>query len=399
MNQEILVITDLTREQEEIRAAVRAFAEREVGPIAAQLDEESRFPAETVKKMAGLGFFGIPVPREYGGVGADLLAYVLTVEELSYFCGSTALTLAAHTSLATMPILLFGTAEQKERYLPDLAAGIRLGSFGLTEPQAGSDAGSTRTRARRIAAAETGDAGEGGYVINGSKIYITNASHAGIFVVTARTGTVEEGTRGITNFIVERGTPGFSVGKKEEKLGLRASDTAEIRFDDCRVPADQRLGEEGEGFHNFMQILDGGRIGIGAMAVGMARAAMDIAVAYARERRAFGRPIGEFGAIQEKIADMATRIRASTLLVHNAARLRMAGRPHTREAAMAKLFASESVVWIARQAIQVLGANGYSREYPLERIYRDAKLLEIGEGTSEIQRLVIARSLLKAEGV
>ncbi len=379
--------TDLTPEQAQIRETVRDFARREIAPIAAELDEESRFPKETLEKMGPLGLLGIPVPQEYGGAGADLLSYMLALEEISACCGSTALTLAAHTSLATLSILAFGTDDQKARYVPDLASGARLGSFGLTEPHAGSDAGATRTTARR-----EGDE----YVVNGSKIYITNASHADVFVITARTGAPDEGTRGITSLIIERGAAGFTVGKKEEKLGLRASDTATLHFSDCRVPVENRLGAEGEGFANFMKTLDGGRIGIGAMSVGIAQAALDVAADYATQRRAFGRTIDEFGAIREKIADMATSIHASRLLVYDAGRLRMAGRPHTREAAMAKLFASEMVVRVTREAIQILGGNGYSRDYPVERFYRDAKLLEIGEGTSEIQRIVIARSVLQS---
>ncbi len=385
-----LVATDLTESQRELRDAVRRFARKEIEPIAARTDEEVRFPVEVFEAMRALGFLGIPIPEEFGGVGADLLSYVLAIEELSYFCGSTALSVAAHTSLVALPILKFGTEEQKRRYLPLLAGGASLGSFGLTEPQAGSDAGATRTTAKR-----DGDS----YVLNGTKLYITNASRAGVFVVTARTGLPDEGTRGITSFIVEADTPGFTVGKKEDKLGLRGSDTCQIHFDNCRVNATQRLGEEGEGFRNFMITLEGGRIGIGAMGVGIARRALDEACSYARERRAFGVFIGELGAIREKIADMATSVHAARLLVYEAARLRAAGRPHTREASIAKLFASEAASRVAREAIQILGGNGYSREYPVERLLRDAKLLEIGEGTSEIQRIVIAKSVLNESGL
>ena len=385
MDATMAVATDLTLEQEQLRNEIRKFADHEIAPIAAEIDETSRFPAETIEKMASLGLLGIPIPEEYGGVGADLLSYVTGLEEISYCCGSTALTLAAHTSLASLPILAFGTEDQRRRYLPDLASGKSLGAFGLTEPHAGSDASRTRTTAQR-----DGD----GYRLNGSKIYTTNASHAGIFVITARTGEPEEGARGITAFIVERQTPGLVVGKKEEKLGLRASDTATVHFSDCCVPMENRLGGEGEGFTNFMKTLDGGRVGIGAMGVGIGRAAFDFAAQYATERRAFGQQIGEFGAIQEKIADMATALRAARLLVYDAARLRIAERPHNMEAAIAKLYASEACARICREAIQVLGGNGYSREYPVERFYRDSKLLEIGEGTSQIQRLVIARSVL-----
>jgi alkylation response protein AidB-like acyl-CoA dehydrogenase len=383
------LVTDITEEQSTLREAVRDFARNELASRAAQADEDGVFPQDSLASMAKLGFLGIPVPEKYGGVGSDLLSYVLAIEEISYCCGSTALTVAAHVSLATLPILYFGTEEQRQRYVPDLATGKVLGAFGLTEPHAGSDAGATRTTATR-------DGND--YVINGSKIYITNASRAGLFVVTARTGDPAEGTRGISSFIVESGTRGLEIGKREDKLGLRASDTCEVLFADCRVPATQRLGEEGEGFANFMKTLDGGRIGIGAMGVGLGQASLDYAVDYARQRIAFGKPISERGAIREKIADMATSIHASRLLVYDAARRRMAGRPHTREAAIAKLFASEAATRVASDAIQILGGNGYSRDYPVERFYRDAKLLEIGEGTSEIQRIVISRSVLNPVG-
>lgn len=386
MTVETGLVTDLSEEQLELREAVRDFARNEIAPQAARADEEGRFPEEIVADMAELGFLGLPVPEEYGGVGADLLSYVLALEEISYACGSTALTLAAHVSLATLPILYFGTEEQRQRYVPDLASGKTLGAFGLTEAHAGSDSGGTRTTARRE--------GES-YVLNGSKLYITNASRAGVFVVTARTGESEDGTRGISSFIVEKGTAGLEIGKREDKLGLRASDTCEVLFSDCRVPAAQRLGDEGEGFANFMKTLDGGRIGIGAMGVGLAQASFDYATDYAKQRVAFGKAISRQGAIREKIADMATAIHASRLLVYDAARRRMAGRSHTREAAIAKLYSSEAATRIARDAIQILGGNGYSREYPVERYYRDAKLLEIGEGTSEIQRIIISRSVLK----
>ncbi|HVR73768.1 MAG TPA: acyl-CoA dehydrogenase family protein, partial [Planctomycetota bacterium] len=341
------------------------------------------FPVETIEKMAPLGILGIPVPEEYEGAGANLLSYTLALEEIAYSCGSTALSLAAHTSLATLPILLNGTEEQKRRYVPDLASGRKLGAFGLTESHAGSDAGATRTRAVRDGRH---------YVLNGSKTYITNASHASTFVVTARTSDAP-GTRSISAFIVERSHPGFAVGKKEDKLGLRGSDTAEILFEDCRIPAENLLGKEGEGFLLFLKTLDGGRIGIGAMGVGIAEAALDSAVQYASVRKAFGSPLSSHGAIQAKIADMATSIHAARLLVYDTARRRQEKRPHTREASMAKLFASEAAYRVTKDAIQILGANGYSREFPVERFFRDVKLLEIGEGTSEIQRIVIARSV------
>ncbi len=378
-------VTDLTEEERLFQKMVRDFAKQEIAPIASEIDETSRFPAETIEKMGPLGLLGIPVPEEYGGAGANLLSYVIAIEEIAYACGSTALTLAAHTSLATLPILHFGTEEQKRRYVPDLATGRKLGAFGLTESHAGSDAGATRTRAVR-------DGGR--YVLRGSKAYITNASHASTFVVTARTSDAP-GPRGISSFIVEKAFPGFSTGKKEDKLGLRGSDTAEILFEDCIVPAENLLGREGEGFGNFMRTLDGGRIGIGAMALGLGQAAFDQAVAHARVRKAFGAPIASLGAVQEKIADMAVALHASRLLVYDAARRREEGKPHTREASIAKLFASEAAYRVAKDAIQVLGGNGYSREYPVERLFRDVKLLEIGEGTSEIQRLVISRSVFE----
>jgi alkylation response protein AidB-like acyl-CoA dehydrogenase len=383
------IATDLTEEQSLFRDTVREFARREVAPIAARIDEEGRFPAETIEKMAPLGLLGIPVPEEYEGAGADLLSYQLALEEIAYFCASTALSLAAHTSLCTLPILAFGNDEQKKRYVPDLASGRKLGAFGLTESHAGSDAGATRTKAVRDGKS---------WVLNGSKAYITNASHASTFVVTARTSG-EEGTAGISSFIVESGFPGLAVGKKEDKLGHRASDTAEILFEDCRVPEENLLGKEGEGFRNFMKTLDGGRIGIGAMSVGLARAAMDHAVEYALLRKAFGAPIADQGAIREKIADMAAGIHASRLLVYDTARRRQEGRPHTREASITKLIASETAYRITKDAVQILGGNGYSREYPVERFFRDVKLLEIGEGTSEIQRIVIAKDVLRERTV
>ncbi|MBI4603369.1 MAG: acyl-CoA dehydrogenase family protein [Planctomycetes bacterium] len=381
-------VTDLTEEQALFRDMIREFARKEIAPIAAEIDESSRFPTETLEKMGPLGLLGIPVPQEHGGAGADLLSYMIALEQVAYACGSTALTLAAHTSLATLPILAFGTEEQKRRYVPDLASGRKLGAFGLTESQAGSDAGATRTRAVR-----RGDR----YVLQGSKAFITNASHASTFVVTAKTSDAP-GTRGISAFIVERGFPGFAVGKKEDKLGLRGSDTAEILFQDCEVPAENLLGKEGEGFKHFMRTLDGGRIGIGAMAVGIARAAFDAALAYAKSRQVFGAFLASHGATQEKIADMAVALHASRLLVYDTARRRQEGRPHTREAAITKLFASESAYRVTKEAVQILGGNGYSREYPVERCFRDVKLLEIGEGTSEIQRIVISRSVLEEPG-
>ncbi len=380
------VVTQWTPEQEDLRDAVKAYAQAEIAPHAAQFDEDSQFPEDHFQKLAEMGFLGLPVPEEYGGVGADLISYILMIEELAYACGATALAVSAHTSLATLPILQFGTEEQKERYLPALASGEKVGSFGLTESRAGSDSGATQTRA-----VLDGDH----YVLNGSKLYITNASRAGVFVATARTSKENTGVHGISSFIIEAETEGLKIGKKEEKLGLRGSDTCEVIFEDCRVPKENLLGKEGEGFVNFMKTLEGGRIGIGALAIGLARCSLDHAKAYSQERKAFGKPISNLGAIQMKLADMATSIHAATLLVYDATRRRMLGMDHTTEAAMAKLFASEMAVKCCKEGIQILGGNGYSREYPLERLYRDAKLLEIGEGTSEIQRLVISKNILR----
>jgi alkylation response protein AidB-like acyl-CoA dehydrogenase len=376
--------TELTQEQGLFRDMVRDFVRAEVAPEAARLDEESRFPAETLSKMAGLGLLGIPVPEEYGGAGADLFTYVLALEEIAGACGSTALTLAAHTSLATLPILRYGSEELRRRYVPELASGRWLGAFALTESGSGSDAAALQTRALRVGSE---------YVLNGSKAFITNASRAGVFVVAARTSAGDRG-KGISALVVEKGYAGLSIGKREDKLGLRGSDTCEVQFSDCRVPAGNLLGAEGEGFRCFLETLVGGRIGIGAMGVGMAAAALDVAADYARQRVAFARKLAQLGAIQAKVADMATSIEAARLLVYDAARRRVKGLSHVKEASMAKLFASQTATRTAREAMQVLGANGYSREFPLERIYRDAKLLEIGEGTSEIQRLIIAREVL-----
>ena len=376
-------VTELSDGHAIFRDMVREFARKELQPVAALLDEESRFPGEILQKMGSLGLLGIPFPEEYGGAGSDILGFIIAMEEIAYACGATALTLAAHTSLASMPIYKFGSEELKRRYLPDLTMGRTLGSFGLTESHSGSDAASLKTRARK----------EGKeYILDGSKIYITNASHASVFLVAARTSP-GKGPGTISAFVVEKAFPGFSVGKKEDKLGFRASDTCEILFQNCRVPESNLLGQEGEGFDYIKDTLVGGRIGIGALSVGIGQAALDQAVEYARERQAFSRPIAEFGAIQEKIANMATSLHAARLMVYDAARRRLAGKPHIKEASMAKLFASESAVRATREAIQVLGANGYSRDYPVERMFRDAKLLEIGEGTSEIQRLIIAKNV------
>ncbi len=374
----------LTEEQRMIRDMVREFAVDTVEPRASEIDRNSRFPQETFAEMAELGLMGLPVAEEYGGGGADYLAYAIAIEELARVCASTALGLAAHTSLVCMPIFLFGSEAQKQKYLPDLTSGAVLGAYGLTEPNAGSDAGGTRTNG-----VKQGDR----YIVNGSKIFITNANYAGTFIATAVTGP-GEGTRGISALIFPKETPGFSLGGKDEKLGMRGSDWGTLQFDNAEIPIENRLGEEGEGFKYFMQTLDNGRISIGALAVGIAQGALDKALRYAKERRQFGKAIAEFQAIQFMLADMAMEIEAARLLVYNAARLKLAGRPFTREASMAKLFSSEVAMRAANHAIQIHGGYGYTKDFPVERYLRDAKLCEIGEGTSEIQRTVIARSLL-----
>ncbi len=377
---------DLTENQTMIRDLARSFAQEKVRPIAAACDEAGEFPAATVREMGELGLLGLTVPEEYGGVGADTLTYALVVEELARVCGSHALICAAHNSLGCGPILSYGTDAQRRRWLPGAAAGEYLLSFGLTEAGAGSDAGGTRTTAVR-----DGD----GWVINGSKMWITNAHHAGAVTLTAVTDPAGGTRSGISAFIVPIGTPGFTVEKKEDKLGVRASDTAPLTLVDVRVPGDALLGGVGEGFKAFMKTLDGGRVSIAAMALGLAVGAYETALSYSRTRIQFGRPIADNQAIQFMLADMATRIEASRLLTWEAARLKDAGRPYSREAGMAKLYASETAVFVCDRAIQILGGYGYIREYPVERFYRDAKLCTIGEGTSEIQRLVIARSLLQ----
>ncbi len=368
-----------------IRDTAREVARSEFAPRALKADQTGEFPAENIRKMAELGLLGIPVPQEYGGAGAGVLAFALVMEEIASVCASTALTLAAHTSLGTMPIIDFGSEEQKRKYVPRLAAGEILGSYGLTEPGAGSDAGGTQTKARR----------EGvGYLLDGAKCFCTNASYAGTTIVTAKTDLAAQGSRGISAFILEKGMPGFTVGKKEDKLGMRASDTVQLRFEGVKVPAAQLLGKENEGFHYFMKTLDSGRIGIGALALGIAQGALDKASAYAKQRKAFGKPISQLQAVSNMIADMVVDVEASRHLIYQAARLKEEGRPYTREASIAKLFSSEAAMRVTDKAIQVLGGYGYMQEYEVERFYRDAKLCEIGEGTSEIQRIVIARETL-----
>ncbi len=364
-----------------IRDMVRDFAAAEIAPHAAEWDQTEHFPVEVFHKMGQLGLLGIPFPEAYGGSGGDLISYCLAVEEIGYACGGTGLSYEAHVSLACMPIYLYGTEQQKQQYLKPLASGQAIGAFGLTEPGAGSDAGGTRTTARR-----EGDE----WVINGNKIFITNGGVAQIVVVTALTNPDD---RGISAFIVSTDTPGFRVGKPYEKLGMRASNTAELIFEDVRIPADNLLGPLNAGFRQFLSTLDGGRVAIAALAVGIARSAFDTALAYAKQRVQFGQSISKFQAIQHKLADMAMQIELAKNAVLKAAWLHDQGRPFSLQAAYAKLFASEMCTRTCDQAVQILGGNGYMREYPVERHYRDAKLIEIGEGTSEVQRLVIARHL------
>lgn len=374
---------DLTNEQLMIRDAVRDFAQREIAPKARHVDESGEFPADTFKKMADLGLMGIPFPEEYGGAGGDSVSTAIAIEEVSRACGSTGIAYAAHMGLGSAPIAMFGTEEQKQRFLKPAAQGKYMAAFGLTEPQAGSDAGATRTTARL-----EGDQ----WVINGAKMWITNASVAGHLIVTAVTDPNEKHT--ISSIIVPAGTPGLSFGKPEHKMGLRGSLTNAVTLEDVRVPAENLLGKRGRGFIQFLQVLDGGRVGIGAMCVGLAQASYDVALSYARERIAFGKPIGAYESISNMIADMAAGIHTARLLVYQAAWLKDQGRPYSHEAAIAKLYASEVGEKICRDAIQVLGGYGYSQEFPVERIYRDQRLLTIGEGTSEILRVVIGRQVL-----
>jgi short/branched chain acyl-CoA dehydrogenase len=372
---------DLSEEHELLRRTVREFAEERVAPVAEELDREHRFPTDIVAELGELGLMGIPIPEEYGGAGSDTLAYAIAVEELTRIDSSVAITMAAHTSLGTMPIFLFGSEEQKREWLPDLASGKRLGAFGLTEPGAGSDAGATRTRA---------ELRDGRWVVNGSKIFITNAGTeiSGCVTITARTGDDE-----ISNLIVPNGTPGYEISAPMQKMGWRASDTRELSFRDCAVPEGNLLGPRGAGLRQFLEILDGGRIAIAAMGVGLAQGAYDLAYAYAKDREQFGRPIASFQAIQFALADMAVEIAAGRGLVYRAAWLKDQERPFAKEAAMAKLFTGELSHRAANKALQIHGGYGYMDEYAISRLYRDQKVLEIGEGTNEIQRLGIARHL------
>ncbi|SDZ44819.1 Acyl-CoA dehydrogenase [Evansella caseinilytica] len=379
------MLFQLSEEQEMIRKMVREFAEKEVGPTAAERDEEERFDRAIFDQMAELGLTGIPWPEAYGGIGGDYLSYVIAVEELSRVCASTGVTLSAHISLAGWPIYTFGTEAQKQKYLRPLAEGKKIGAYGLTESGSGSDAANMKTTA-----VKDGD----DYILNGAKIFITNAGEAEIYVVFALTDP-EKKHRGCSAFIVEKGTPGFSMGKKERKLGIRSSPTLEIIFDQCRVPQENLLGKEGDGFKIAMMTLDGGRNGIAAQAVGIAQGALDAAVNYAKERKQFGKPIGAQQAIAFKIADMATKVEAARLLTYQAAWRESEGLPYGKESAMSKLFAGDAAMAVTVEAVQVFGGYGYIKEYPVERYMRDAKITQIYEGTNEIQRLVISKMLLK----
>ncbi len=374
-----------TEEHEMVRKMVRDFARNEMAPIAIEIDENERFAEETFKKMAELQLLGLPFSEEYGGPGFDLISYVIALEEFAKVCASTTLSYSAHISLCSTPIDLFGTHKQKRKYLTPLAKGEKIGAFGLTEPGAGSDAGGTQTTAKE---------NDDHYLLNGSKVFITNAEYAEIFVITAVTDK-GKGARGVSSFIVEKGTEGFEIGKKEKKLGMRGSPTSMLHFSNVKVPKENLLGKLNEGYKQFLITLDGGRIGIGAQALGLAKAAYEKAMQYAHDREQFGKKLIDFQAIQFKLADMVMKIQASEQLIYNAAWLRNEKLPHKKEASIAKLFASEAAMDITKDAIQIHGGYGYVQEYEVERYWRDAKLMEIGEGTSEVQRMVIFREALK----
>jgi len=378
---------ELNEEQSLIREMVRNFAETEIAPSARERDEEERFDRTLMfDKLGELGLTGIVFPEKYGGAEADYISYAIAVEELSRVCASTGVTLSAHLSLCANPIYLFGTEDQKQQFLTPLAQGKKLGAFGLTEPSAGSDAGGTKTTA-----VKDGDA----WVLNGTKIFITNGGDAETYVILARTDKEAQKHHGISAFIVEKGTPGFSFGKKEQKLGIRSSPTVELVFENCRIPTTNMLGEEGSGFKVAMKTLDGGRIGIASQALGIAQGALDEAVAYAKERKQFNTPIANFQGVQFQLADMATQVEASRLMVYLAAYKASAGLSYSQSSAMAKLMASETAMKVTTQAVQILGGYGYTRDFPVERMMRDAKITEIYEGTSEIQRLVIGSALTR----
>ena len=375
----------LSKQQNLFLQMIREFAEKEVKPLAAEVDESERFPIETVEKMAKLGIMGIPFPTEYGGAGGDNQLYTMAVEELSRVCATTGVIVSAHTSLCCAPIMENGTPEQKAKYLPKLCSGEWIGAFGLTEPNAGTDASAQQTMA-----VKEGDH----YVLNGNKIFITNAAHAHVYIIMAMTDK-SKGTRGISAFIVERDFPGFSIGKKEKKMGIRGSATCELIMENCIVPAENLLGQEGKGFSIAMKTLDGGRIGIASQALGIAQGAMDETVKYVKERKQFGKAIGQFQNTQFQLADLQTRIEAARLLVRKAAYKKDMKLPYSADAAMAKLSAAGTAMDMTTKAVQFHGGYGYTREYPVERMMRDAKITEIYEGTSEVQRMVIASNLLK----
>src|SRR5579875_2486956 len=376
----------LNEEQLAIRNTCREFAEQEIKPRAEEMDRTGEFPYDLIRKMGELGLLGLPFPEEYGGAGADFLSYCIAIEEIARGDAAVAITMEAHTSLGAMPFYLFGTKEQKERYLPPLASGQQLWAFGMTEPEAGSDAGNPRTRATLK---------DGYWHINGAKSFITNAGTdiTGGVTITAVTGTRPDGRKEITNIIVPKGTPGYIIGNPYKKMGWKASDTRPLTFEDCVVPAEDILGQRGDGFKQFMQILDAGRIAIAALSVWLAQACLDEALSYAKTRKQFGQPIGKFQAIQFKLADMDTEIELARLMYYKAAWLHMQGKPYTREASMAKLFASETAKRAADQAVQIHGGYGFMDEYPVSRYWRSVKVNEIGEGTSEVQRIIIAKTL------
>jgi len=375
----------LTKEQEFVRKMVRKFALNEVEPLAADIDKEHRFPVETVAKMRDYGLLGVPFPKEYGGAGGDHIAYAITVEELSRVCASTGVICSAHTSLCGWPLFAYGTKEQKEKYLIPVAKGEKLGAFGLTEPNAGTDAGSQQTRA-----VDKGDHWE----LNGSKVFITNGGYADVYIVFAMTDK-SKGSRGISTFIVEKDFPGFSIGKTEEKMGICASSTTELIFQNCKVPKENLLGKVGDGFKIAMTTLDGGRIGIAAQALGIAQGAFDVTIEYMKARKQFGRSLSKFQALQFEVADMKTRIDASRLLIYYAADLKDRNQKYGPNAAMAKLYASETAMYVTTKCVQLHGGYGFTKDYPVERMMRDAKITEIYEGTSEVQRMVIAADVFR----
>ena len=378
----------LTEQQQMMKKLFAEFAEKDVKPLAAEVDEDERFPRENVETMKACKMLGIPYPREYGGAGADYLSYILAVEELSKKCGTTGVVLSAHTSLGTWPIFAFGTEEQKQKYLPDLCTGEKLAAFGLTEPNAGTDAAGQQTTAVKD--------GED-YILNGTKIFITNAGEADVYIIFAMTDKTK-GNHGISAFIVEKGMPGFTVGQHEKKLGIRGSATSELIFNNVRLSKDHLLGQEGKGFKIAMMTLDGGRIGIAAQALGIAQGAIDEVVPYVKSRKQFGRAISKFQNTQFQLADMQTKVDAARWLVYDAACKKQEGKPYSVEAAKAKLFAAEVAMEVTTKAIQLMGGYGYTRDYPVERMFRDAKITEIYEGTSEIHKVVISRAVLNSNG-